>query len=419
MTNYPQMFRARQIRERPTVDDVAGEVESQLSDLKLHTKIRPGQSVAVSAGSRGIANIHIIIRAAVDHLKRIQARPFVVPAMGSHGGGQAEVQQKIIESYGITEEFIGCPVRATMETVVVCETAEGIPVHFDRYAYEADHVLVCGRIKPHTGFVGDIESGLMKMMLIGLGKHTGATIYHRAIQDHTFSQIVHSVSDQVLSRCSVVAGLAIVENAYDETARIAAVSPEELVDREKELLVQAKEWMPRLPFRSVDILFIDEFGKNISGSGMDTNVVGRKYFAHVAAEHEYPKVKQIIVRGLTQETHGNAAGIGSAEFCTTRLIEQTDLTSTRINCLTSGSAVGAMLPLDYDTDRELLDVALTLIGLTRAEDSRILWIRNTLQVVELECSAAYHREALERDDLQVVSELRDFKFDRDGNFVRL
>ena len=417
MPTYPQMFRVRQKRERPLVEDVAGEVESQLASLKLERKIQPGQNVAISAGSRGIANIHIIIKTAADHFRRLGAEPFVVPAMGSHGGGKAEGQRKIIESYGITEEFIGCPIRATMETVVVCETPEGIPVHFDRYAREADHVLVCGRVKPHTGFVGDIESGLMKMMLIGLGKHAGAKIYHRAIKDYSFAQIVHSVADQVLSRCNVVAGLAIVENAYDETARIAAVAPEELLEREKELLVLAKEWMPRLPFRMVDILIIDEFGKNISGSGMDTNVVGRKFHEHHAAEDEFPKVKQIIVRGLTEETHGNAAGIGSAEFCTTRLVEQTDVNATRINCLTGGSGAGAMLPINYDSDRELLDVALPVIGLTEPEDARILWIRNTLQLAEVECSAAYRDKVQERDDLEVVSEHRSFEFDSDGNFI--
>ena len=195
------------------------------------------------------------------------------------------------------------------------------------------------------------------------------------------------------------------------------MAPEELVDRERELLVLAKEWMPRLPFRFVDILIIDEIGKDISGSGMDTNVVGRKYFAHVAAEHEYPKVKQIIVRGLTKETHGNASGIGVAEFCTTRLLEQTDVNATRINCLTGGAAFAAMLPLNYDTDRQLLDMVLPAIGLTEPEDSRILWIRNTLQLAEVECSAAYWDESQQRDDLDVISERRDFQFDSDGNFV--
>ncbi len=187
--------------------------------------------------------------------------------MGSHGGGTAEGQREVLESYGITEAFCGCPIRASMETVVVCQTAEGFDVHFDRHAFEADHVVVCNRIKPHTGFVGDIESGLMKMMLIGLGKHEGAKIYHRAIHDYSFGQIVRSVAGRVLESCRIVAGLAIVENGYDETAIIAGVAPGEFEAREKELLVLAKKLMPRLPFDHIDLLVIDEIGKNISGDG--------------------------------------------------------------------------------------------------------------------------------------------------------
>ena len=419
MSNYPRIFRVRQRRERPKVDDIASEVEQQLAGLKLENKIRSGQSVAISAGSRGIANIAVIIRAAVGHLKRLGAKPFVVPAMGSHGGGTAEGQRQILESYSITEDFIGCTIRATMDTVIVCKTAEGIPVHFDRYAHEADHVLVCGRVKPHTHFVGDIESGLMKMMLIGLGKHAGAKIYHRAILDYSFDQIVHSVAERLLAECHVVAGLAIVENAYDETAQIAAVTPEELVEREKQLLVLAKNWMPRLPFQKVHILIVDEIGKNISGSGMDTNVVGRKFQGDAPAGEQQPEVKRLIVRGLTEETHGNAAGIGMAEFCTSRAIRQINVQATRINCLTGGSPAGAMLPLDYHSDRELLEVALPTIGLAEPQDAGILWIRNTLELAEVECSEAYWHEANRRDDLEVVSELREFAFDPDGNFLPL
>jgi len=414
---YPRIFRVRQKRERPRVDDVPGAVERELAGLKLGSTILPGQSVAISAGSRGIANIHTITKAAVEHVKRLGAKPFVIPAMGSHGGGTAEGQRKVLESYGITEDFIGCPIRATMETVVVCKTAEGIPVHFDRYAYEADHVLVCNRVKPHTAFVGDIESGLMKMMLIGLGKHAGATVYHRAIQDYSFQQIVRSVGEQVLSTCGVVAGLAFVENAYDETAKIAGVAPEGFIEREKELLVLAKQWLPRLPFKRIDILIIDEVGKNISGASMDSNVTGRKFYGHKAAEDEYPKVKRIIVRGLTEETRGNATGIGAAEFCTTRAMKQIDIDATRINCVTAGRPSAAMLPLNYDSDRELLDVSLPTIGLIEPPDARVLWIRNTLQIAELECSAAYWEEAQERGDLEILSGLHDFEFDPDGNFV--
>ncbi len=196
----PETFRVRQIFDRPRVDDVAGEVHAQLATLDLARKIEPGHTVAITVGSRGIAEIHVITRAIAEHLKSLGAEPFVVPAMGSHGGGTAQGQRQVIESYGVTEEFIGCRIRSSMETVVVCEAAEGFPVHFDRLAGEADHVVVCNRIKPHTWFAGPIESGLMKMMLIGLGKCEGATVYHRAIADFSFEQIVRSVAHKMLDR---------------------------------------------------------------------------------------------------------------------------------------------------------------------------------------------------------------------------
>jgi hypothetical protein len=417
MSSYPKMFRVGQRFEGPRVEDIPGTVKAELARLRLENRIQQGQSVAVTMGSRGIANIHWIIKAAVEHLKAIGAKPFIVPAMGSHGGGTAEGQRAIVEGYGVTEEFVGCPIRSSMETVIVCQTPEGIPVHFDRQAYEADHVLVCGRVKPHTGFVGDIESGLMKMMLIGLGKHEGAKIYHRAITDYSFPQIVRSVAGQVLKKCRVVAGLGIVENGYDETALIRAVHPEELEEREKEMLVLAKQWLPRLPFEHVDVLIIDEIGKNISGSGMDTNVVGRKFNDRKAADDEYPKVKRIFVRGLTEETHGNAAGIGLAEFCTRRCVEQINYKITKINCLTGGHPSGAMTPVYYDTDRDVLDAALSVIGLVQPPQAKLLWIPNTLHLAEVECSAAYYNQARERDDLTILAEPRDLVFDEEGNLV--
>ncbi len=415
MPSFPKIFRVRQTIEAPRVDDVPGEVHRQLARLELAKRAWPGQSVAITAGSRGIANIHLIIRATVEHLVRLGIRPFVVPAMGSHGGGTAEGQRQIIESYGITEEFVGCPIRAGMETVVVCQTAEGFPVHFDRHAYEADHVLVCGRVKPHTLFTGDVESGLMKMMLIGLGKCEGAKIYHRAIQDYSFAQIIRSVAGEVLAKCRILAGLAIVENACDQTARIEAVAPEEFEPRETELLRLAKEWLPRLPFRHVDVLLIDRMGKNISGVGFDSNVVGRKFDDHKAVEGEFPKVKRIAVRGLTEQTHGNAVGLGLAEFCKSQLLRETDFQAVRLNALVAGHVSAAMSPLDYETDREMLAAALSTIGLTEPPDAKLLWIANTLQLTEVECSAAYLDEARTRDDLEVLTAPRDLPLDRMGN----
>lgn len=413
-TTFPDIFRVRQTFDPVQVDDIEGEVEQQLGRLDLQQRIQPGQTVAITAGSRGIANIERITRAIVQHFRGLKAKPFIVPAMGSHGGGTAEGQKGILESYGITEEFCGCPIRSSMETVVVCDAAEGFPVHFDRHAFEADHVVVAGRVKPHTGFYGDIESGLMKMMLIGLGKHAGAKIYHRAIKDYNFGQIVRSVAREVLGRCRVVGGLAIVENGYEQTARLEAVAPSDFETREKELLVLAKRLMPKLPFDRADILVIDEIGKNISGSGMDTNIVGRKYMDHQAAEEEFPKIRQIIVRGLTSATHGNATGIGMAEFCLDRAVEQTNAEITRINCLTGGHATAAMTPVHFPTDAETISAAMSVIGLTPPEHARLMWIRNTLDIVEVECSAAYLPEARERNDLEILQEPRPLPLDAQG-----
>jgi hypothetical protein len=409
------MFRVRQSFPRPRVDDIPGTVAAEIARLNLADKITPGQSVAVTAGSRGIANIKEITRAIVQALRSIGAEPFVVPAMGSHGGGTAEGQRGIIEGYGMTEDFLSCPIKASMDTVVVTETPEGIPVHFDRHAYEADHVFVAGRVKPHTGFTGEIESGLMKMMLIGLGKHAGAKIYHRAIMDYSFGQIVRSVASVVLSKCKVVGGMGIVENGYDETAQLKAVATEEFEEREKELLINAKEWMPSLPFPTVDVLIIEEIGKNISGAGMDTNVVGRKYIDRRAADDEYPKVRRIIVRGLTPETKGNAAGIGIAEFCHRRVIDETNYEITRINCLTGGHPGGAMLPVYYDTDREILENALSTVGMVAPENAKVMRIRNTLELAELECSVAYLESARAHERLEILSDPYDMPFDASGD----
>jgi len=413
--SYPHFFRVRQHFEAPRVEDVPGEVERQLAALRLSQRIKSGQTVAITAGSRGIANIKEIIRGVAQHMLRLGAQPFIVPAMGSHGGGTPEGQTQILHDYGITESYCGCPIKASMETVIVCQTAEGFPVHFDRHAFQADHVFVVGRVKPHTDFVGDIESGLMKMMLIGLGKHEGAKVYHRAIQDYSFGQILRSVAGEVLKKCHIVGALATIENGYDQTAKLAGVLPEELEAREKELLLQARQWMPRLPFKKVDILLVDELGKNISGAGMDTNVVGRKKNFHAPSPDEFPQVKRIVVRGLTEATHGNAAGIGMASFVTTRTLRATDMVKTRINCLTSGHTSAAMLPIDFETDREILDAALPTIGLTDPPHAKILWITNTLEIAEVECSAYYLAEAKERPDLEILTQLRPLPFDKDGN----
>ncbi len=414
---FPRMMRLQQEFEAPTVTDIPATVKEEVARLNLSGKVKPGQSVAISVGSRGVANIALITKSLVTELKSLGLEPFVVPAMGSHGGGVAEAQKEIVEAYGCTEEYTGAPIRATMDTVEVGTTEDGVTVHFDRYAYEADHVAVVGRVKPHTNFVGEIESGLHKMMLSGRGKHRGASHYHQAIVNYSFDRIIRSVGQLVIEKCGVLLGLGTVENQRDETALIKAVAPGEFVEREKELLIQAKKWMPRLPFEKVDLLVVDEIGKNISGSGLDTNVVGRKFHEHQAAEKEYPKVTRIYVRDLTEATHGNASGIGVAEYAHSRAIDKMDREITYINCMTGNAPAGAMIPIHYDSDRKNLEVALTTVGLVEPQNARLLRIRNTLELTEVLASEAYLPEAERRDDLTVVDPPADIPFDKAGDLL--
>jgi len=411
------MLKVQQHFDAPQVDDIPGTVKQQIDGLNLADKVKPGDTVAITVGSRGINNIAVITKAIVDALKELGAKTFIVPAMGSHGGGTAEGQREIIESYGVTEDFVGCPIRATMEVVQVGTVEGEVPVYFDKYASEADHVVVAGRIKPHTGFVGEIESGLHKMMLIGLGKHKGAALYHQAIVQYSFDRIIRGVAGQVIDKCRILFGLAIVENQYDQTAMIDAVAPENFAEREKELLILAKKWMPRLPFDRVDLLVIDAMGKNISGSGMDTNVVGRKYNDHAAAEKEFPKVTRILVRDLTPETHGNAAGIGMAEYCHQRIVDQMNVEATVINCMTGNAPSGAAIPVHFATDRECLEKALETVGFVEPKNARVLRVRDTLHLGELLVSEAFETEMQGRDDLSVLAAASVMEFDGKGDLL--
>ena len=413
--SFPRMLRIRQTFDARQISDVSGEVHSQLASLHLEQKVRTGQTVAITAGSRGIAHIDQIVRAAVDHVKSLGAVPFIVPAMGSHGGGTAAGQAQILEHYGITPEKMGCELRASMETVIVDRTPQGIPVHFDKHASQADHVLIVGRIKPHTGFVGDVESGLHKMMLIGLGKHEGAKIYHRAIADYSFMEIIMAVGASVIQKCRVVGGIGIVENAYDETALIEAVPPEKFLERETELLKLATRWLPRLPFPYCDLLIVDRIGKNMSGTGMDTNVVGRKYNDHAATDRDTVRCKRIFVRGLTEETHGNATGIGLSEFTNQRTVDAIDRKITAINCITGLHPTAAMIPIAFDSDRESISNALHTCGLVEPPQSKVIQIPDTLHLAEVLVSEAYLPQLAERGDLEQLSEPADMAFDQHGN----
>ena len=411
---FPQMCDVRQRFDAPRVDDIAATVQKQMQSLNLAEHIQPGQSVAVTAGSRGIANIPKILREVVQCLKSLGAEPFIVPAMGSHGGGTVNGQLEVLKGLGITEDSVNAPLRATMETVIVAETDKGLPVHFDRFAHEADHVLIVGRVKPHTRFVGPIESGLHKMMLIGLGKHEGAKVYHQAILSASFPEIIKAVATKVLQECSVIGGLAILENAVDETALIEGVRPQDFGAREPELLKQAVSWLPTLPVDSTDLLIIDRIGKNISGAGMDANIVGRKFNDHIASSDDVANCHRIMIRSLTEETHGNGTGIGMAEFTTQRCVDQLDMVKTRVNCITAIHPEAAMIPITFPTDAEAVEAALQTIGMTPPEDARIIQITDTLHLTRTRVSAALFPLVEQSDTLEFIGEPYDFPVNNDG-----
>ena len=412
----PKMTRIQQQFEAPVLTDLPAAIHTELDRINAATIVKPGETVAITAGSRGVANVDIAVKATVDYLKGLGAKPFVVPAMGSHGGATAEGQRSVLEHYGITEKTVGAPVKATMEVVELGKTADGLPVFFDRYAAEADHVVPLNRIKAHTDFNGSIESGLMKMMVIGLGKQQGANLYHRAFFQYSFEHVIRAVGGFILDTGKIAFGLGLIENAHEDTAKVVAIPAAQLLQSERELLVEAKSLMGRLPFDELDLLIVDWTGKNISGTGMDTNVIGRM-MQNFEPEPAKPAILRIFVRNLTEESDGNATGIGLADFTTTRLVDKIDRHSTYMNGITALGPQKSKIPFYYDTDREAIEVALDTIGLTEPEDARVIRIESTLRLTELDISEVLLEDAKLHSRLEVIGETQPFEFDAAGNLL--
>jgi hypothetical protein len=310
--NFPEMYGIRQKFDAVEVENIEAAVITELERLSL-TSIKPGQQVAVTAGSRGIANIARILKAVIGYVKTFDAQPFIFPAMGSHGGATAEGQVDVLKKLGRTESYLGAPILSSMEAVEIARTRDSVPVYVDRFAAAADHIIVVNRIKSHTKFKGPVESGLMKMMAIGMGKLKGAEFYHRAAVQHTFPRIIMDAGRLVIRKIPVYCGLGIVENAYGQTAAIAAIKPDDIEEKEKVLLARSKKMMAKLPFNDIDLLIVDEMGKDISGFGMDPNVTGRN--RDLLGEFDHPvAVRRLFVRDLTDKSKGNAIGIGLAEY---------------------------------------------------------------------------------------------------------
>lgn len=416
--NFPQMYRIRQPFDKTVVKDIPATVKAELARLSLDKKVKRDQRVAITAGSRGVANIAVILKAAVEYLKSIGAKPFIFPAMGSHGGAKAEGQTALLAHYNVTEAFTGAPILSSMEVVEISKTEDGVPVYIDKNASQADWIIVVNRVKPHTKFKAPIESGLMKMMAIGMGKQKGAEYYHKAALQFTFPKIIVDAGREVIRKAPILCGLAAVENGYDETAKIVAIRPEEIEAKEKELLTLAKKMMPSLPFNEIDLLIVDEMGKNISGTGMDPNVTGRN--RDLLGVFPHPVVpKRVFVRDLTADSNGNATGIGLADLTTKRLVEKINYQATYMNCITGISIEKAAVPMHFATDREAIHVGLGSVGLVPPEKAKIVRIKNTLQIDEVEVSAAYAEEFKKKPGLEILEGPQPMAFDAKGNLPAL
>jgi len=408
---FPRMFRVKQRFEGPTVHDIPGAVRETMRTLNLKDRVKPGQTVAITAGSRGIANIATITRTVADELKALGLKPFIVPTMGSHGEATAQGQKRILEHYGITKEAMGCPIKSSMEVVRIGEV-KGTPVYCDKNAWEADHIAVVARVKTHTDFDCEIESGLYKMMAIGLGKQHGAEQYHRAGHHYSYAEIFPTVGKALLDTGHVLFGLAIVENGYDETAKVQALLPEDFWEGEKALLRESKEWMAKLPFEKIDLLIVDEMGKDVSGAGMDPNVIGRPSVQKVP---EYPKVQRLFVRDVTPACEGNAIGIGMADMTTKQLVDKINYTAMHMNAITSGVPDAAKVPMAFKTDREAIEVALGMIGLTPPEQARVVRIKNTLLLAEMDVSEVMLPEVKAHPRLSAASDPKPMRLNNKGN----
>jgi len=412
---YPKMVRTRQLfKSPPAIHNIPEAVRETLKPLKLNSRMRQGETVAVTAGSRGIANIPLITRTVLDELLALGARPFIVPAMGSHGGATPEGQTEVLRHLGISEETMGVPIKSSMEVVQIGSTL-GTSVYLDKFASEADHIVVVARIKPHTDFKGEIESGFYKMMATGLGKHIGAVAYHKEFLRQGYSKVLLQVGREVLKKARICFGLGILENAYDQTSEIEAVLPDGMEQKEKYLLRLAKSWMMKLPFDQTDVLIVDELGKDVSGAGMDTNVIGR--FTEGADKYEGPKIGRIVVLDLTKGTYGNALGIGMADFTTRRLVEKINRRETYLNAVTSVSPESARIPPYFDTDRECIDAALDTIGPIERRAVKMIRIKNTLSLGEVDVSEAYLPMLRNRKDLVQLDKAEELQFDTQGNLL--
>lgn len=416
--DLPQMGVIEQVWDTDPlpVDELASIAAEEVGNLDLDMIPDEGE-VAVGVGSRGVANIPEIARGVVEGLQDRGYEPFVFPAMGSHGGATAEGQREKLALLGVTEDSVGCEIRTTMEVKEVGRTPErGVPVYADKNAANADGIIPINRVKPHTGFQGDVESGLSKMLVIGMGKQKGAKTAHEWAMDWSLRNMIPEIASLHLENLPVAGGIATVEDQHDDTAILEGIPPSGFLTREAELLEIAYDIMPTLPFDELDVAVFDQMGKDISGSGMDTNVIGRLTSINEPAP-ETPNIKRVFTRSLTEPSHGNAAGIGMCDFIHRDLLEDVDIEATVINTVTASGARGARIPPTMETDRAGVVAAVSTVGVRGPDEVRMVRATDTMRLERLYASTALIEEARERDDLRVVEEPQPLEFNRDGSFA--
>ena len=399
----------------PEIADLPGEIHRELDRLALPPGRLTGRRIAITAGSRGIAELKDVVRAMCHWLRKRGAQPFVIPAMGSHGGSTAEGQRHILEEYGVRSDYIGAEILASMETVCIGETAAGVRVFMDRLAWESDGVLVMNRVKPHTSFSGKIESGRLKMIAVGLSKRAGAEEVHRCARKYGYEETIRAVCDVAFASGKILGGLGVVENEFHQLAVVQAARPEEMVAQEEALTETARRLVPRLPFTSAHLLIVDELGKNISGTGMDTKVIGRGVPTFPG---EAPAINLIYVRDLTMESGGNAVGMGYADLIHEKLYRKVELQRTYVNGRTALNIDGIRLPMFVPSDREALDLALASLGSPEPLQQRVAWVHNTLDLGRIALSqplASVAASSLRGWSLS--PEAFEPEFDAEGNLV--
>ncbi len=404
-----------QLYAEGTPVDVTAEVAIGFKRAGLGGAIAPGARIAITAGSRGIGDLPAVLRAVAGAVREAGGRPLVVPCMGSHGGATAAGQRAVLEDLGVTAESVGAGVVASMDVVAVAESAFGGPVWAARDLVEADGVIVVNRVKPHTDFHGEVESGLVKMLVIGAGKHAGALSAHGHTVRHGFPAVLRDHGERLLAGLPVLCGVALVEDQHERTALLEVLRPGEFFAREPQLLERARELLPRLPFDELDVLVVDELGKDVSGAGMDTNVIGRVSFWGGGDRPVRPRITRIIVRGLTRATHGNACGIGMADFTTARCADEIDRAATDVNCITSNCPEDARIPIACVSDREAIAAAMQTSGVRDPKDVRLAWVRDTSHLERIAVSEVLLDEVRAGETLRPAGPLFPLPYDENGD----